>query len=88
MVRFEDEQRLDRGANNLYQADEDMTPEPVEAPKIVQGMLEESNVQAITELSRMIEIQRGHQSLSRAIQQEHQRQMRAISKLTRRAAGA
>ena len=87
LVKFEDEQQLRRSANNLYIAPEDQEPQEVENPKIAQGMLEESNVQAILELGEMIKVHRSHQSLGRAIQQEHERQMKAISRISRRAAG-
>lgn len=88
LVKFEDEQQLRRSANNLYIAPEDQEPQEVEKPKIAQGMLEESNVQAISELSRMIKIHRSHQSLGRAIQQEHERQVKAINRISRHAPGA
>ena len=87
LVKFEDEQQLRRSANNLYIAPDDQEPQEVEKPKIAQGMLEESNVQAISELSEMIKVHRSHQSLGRAIQQEHERQMKAISRISRRASG-
>jgi len=88
LVKFEDEQQLRRSANNLYIAPDDQEPQEVEKPKIAQGMLEESNVQAISELNEMIKIHRSHQSLGRAIQQEHERQMKAISRISRSAPGA
>jgi flagellar basal-body rod protein FlgF len=87
LVKFEDEQQLRRSANNLYIAADDQAPQDVENPKIAQGMLEESNVQAISELTSMIKVHRSHQSLGRAIQQEHERQMKAISRISRRASG-
>lgn len=88
LVKFENEQLLQRSANNLYIAPDDVQPEEVEKPKIAQGMLEESNVQAISQLSEMIKVHRSHQSLGRAIQQEHERQMKAINRISRRASGA
>lgn len=87
LVKFENEQLLRRAANNLYSTPDDQLPIDVEKPKIVQGMLEESNVQAIAELSEMIKVHRSHASLGRAIQQEHERQMKAINRLSRQASG-
>jgi len=87
LVKFENDQQLRRSANNLYIASDDQVPQDVENPKIAQGMLEESNVQAISELTMMIKIHRSHQSLGRAIQQEHDRQIKAISRISRRASG-
>lgn len=48
---------------------------------VKQGMLEGSNVQAVTEMTRMIEISREYQSMQRMIQSEHERQRGAIQKL-------
>ena len=87
LVKFEDEQQLRRAANNLYIAPDNQEPQDVEDTKIAQGMLEESNVQAISELNAMIKVHRSHQSLGRAIQQEHERQMKAITRISRRASG-
>jgi flagellar basal-body rod protein FlgF len=87
LVTFDDQQQLRRSANNLYLAPDDLQPKEVEKPKIAQGMLEESNVMAINELTRMITVHRQHQSLGRAIQQEHERQVKAINTISRRAAG-
>ncbi len=83
VVTFNDEQALRRNANNLYSA-QGQEPQPVDTPRVVQGMLEESNVQAIIEITRMIEVLRSHQSTARFVQAEHDRAMRAINRLTRR----
>ena len=88
LVKFENEQALRRTANNLYNSPDDQQPQDVEKPKIAQGMLEESNVKAIAELSEMIKIHRQYQSLGRSIQQEHERQMKAINRLSRRPSAA
>ena len=88
LVKFENEQLLRRSANNLYIAPDEELPQDVERPHIAQGMLEESNVQAIAEFSEMIRIHRQYQSLGRSIQQEHERQMKAINRLARRPSGA
>ena len=88
LVKFENEQSLRRTANNLYNTPDDQQPQDVEKPKIAQGMLEESNVKAIAELSEMIKIHRQYQSLGRSIQQEHERQMKAINRLSRRPSAA
>jgi len=88
LVKFADEQQLQRGANNQYSAPEDQRPEAVEKPRIMQGMLEESNVQAVTELTHMIEIMRTYQGIGKAIEQEHERQLKAINRVARRSQAA
>lgn len=54
---------------------------PVAAPAIVQGALEESNVQAVIELTRMLSDARSFQFVSQYVQAESDRQQSAIDKL-------
>lgn len=82
IVTFEDQQALKRAANNLYIADEE-EPAPVEQPHVVQGMLEDSNVEPVLELTRMMTVMREYQSVGKFIQQEHDRQKKAIERLGR-----
>ena len=50
--------------------------------KVAQRMLEDSNVNAIVEMTNMIEVTRNYQSVQRFIDAEHERQRRAISSIT------
>ena len=79
LVTFEDQQKLERGQNNLYQTDQ--IEKPPERTNIVQGMLEQSNVNSIIELTQMIEIHRKHDSVKRVIDDEHRRIERMINRL-------
>jgi flagellar basal-body rod protein FlgF len=54
---------------------------PVAAPKIVQGGVEESNVQPIVELTRMIDGERQFQFVTQMVQAESDRQKDAIDKI-------
>ncbi len=54
---------------------------PVAAPKIVQGGVEESNVQPIVELTRMIDGERQFQFVAQMVQAESDRQKDAIDKI-------
>jgi flagellar basal-body rod protein FlgF len=54
---------------------------PVAAPVLVQGALEESNVQPVLELTRMLSDARDFQFVSQFIQEESDRQQSAIDKL-------
>ena len=54
---------------------------PVAAPGIVQGALEESNVQPVLELTRMMNDAREFQFVSQYVQSESDRQQAAIDKL-------
>ena len=55
---------------------------PVPQPKIVNGALEQSNVQAVAETSRMMNGLREFQFVSQFVEAEGQRQQTAIDKLT------
>ncbi len=50
---------------------------------MMQGMIEESNVQAVLELTRMMDINRAHESVAKLIQREDDRIKDMIDKLGR-----
>lgn len=80
LVRFENEQAMVKMADGLYDA-EGQAPLPPEDSEVLQGMIEGSNVQGILELTRMIETVRSYSSAGRMINDEHERQRRAIQSL-------
>ena len=80
VVSFENEQRLTRSENGLYDA-EDEQPQQLQRPDIQQGMIETSNVQGVFEMTRMIETVRKYQSASKMTEGEHERQRKAIEHL-------
>ena len=53
-------------------------PRDVESPKIVQGMLEGSNVQPILEMAKIIEISRTYDSVRKFIEREDERMRNMI----------
>jgi len=77
VVRFENEQAMERLAGGLYGTDQ--PPLPAFDTEIVQGMVEESNVQPILELTRMIAVTRNYQATQNLVDTEHERQRRGIS---------
>ena len=76
VVNFDNPRAMRREANNIYATEE--APAPVEGARVLQGMLEESNVNAIQEMTNMIEVHRAYASNQRALQDEHERMRRAI----------
>lgn len=52
------------------------------ATKIMHGMLEDSNVQTIVQMTSMIQVTRNYQAVQKFLDQEHQRQMNAVSTIT------
>ena len=81
VVTFENERRLDKVAGNLFRSDD--TPDEKSSAEVVQGVIEESNVQPVVEITRMIRALRSYQSAQSMIDREHDRQRQAIDKLTR-----
>lgn len=84
VVDFENEQLLRKGENGLYSSDE--PPVNIAQPRIEQGMLENSNVQPILELTRMIQVHRDYQSIQNFVKAEDDRLKTAIERLGRASA--
>ena len=80
MVRFANEQALTPTESGLFETDQ--VPELATDARVVQGMLEESNVQPILEMTKMIDAMRGYQGTQRIVETEHERQRTAIEALT------
>lgn len=81
VFEFDNLQELRPEGNGLYSA---KTPgRPATETKMVQGSLEGSNVNSIQETTRMIEILRTYQSTMRMIQNEQERQVSAITTLSK-----
>ena len=57
------------------------TPQPAIKPHVVQGSLEESNVQPVTELTQMMQTEREFQFVSQFVSSEADRQQSAIDKI-------
>lgn len=55
---------------------------PVNPPSIIQGAMEDSNVQPVLEMTRMLDNERQFQMLTQMIQAEGDRQQNAIDKLS------
>ena len=79
-VHFDNPQTLRRVGNGLY----DTTADPqVEArPEMVQGMLEESNVQPVREMTNLISVTREYESTQKIIDAEGDRVRKAMQTLS------
>jgi flagellar basal-body rod protein FlgF len=79
VVAPSDPNKLTAEGGRLLRAD---TPTAAVArPKMIQGVVEDSNVQPITELGRMITVQRDFQFATQFVQAEGQREQDAIAKI-------
>ncbi len=79
VFEFKDEQALISVGSGFYIAAE--KPEISETSKIMQGAVEQSNVQGIEEMTRMIEVSRAYQRVARLLETDHQRRATAIQRL-------
>jgi len=79
MVRFADPQALSAVGAGLFKTD--ASPEPDAVSSISQGMVEDSNVQPIIEMTNLIQVTRDYEAAQKMIEGEHERQLRAIANL-------
>lgn len=73
--------QITHDGGTTFAADGD--PQPVENPAVRQGFLEESNVDSVFEITRMIEVQRAYELGQSFLDREDQRIRSAITAMTR-----
>ncbi|MTI19273.1 flagellar basal-body rod protein FlgF [Rhodobacteraceae bacterium RKSG542] len=78
LVEFENAQQLTHQGDNLFTGPE---PFPATNTSIVQGAIESSNVEGVTEITRMIEVTRNYASISKLISERNELQKKAIQQL-------
>ena len=71
VVTVEDKSSLIREGNTYFRADGDIVP--VENPSIFQGFLEQSNVNPVASISRLVELQRAYEMGQSLMDSEDQR---------------
>jgi flagellar basal body rod protein FlgG len=81
LVSFTDAQQVLKEGFNLYAAGEGGAPQPDTKSKVQQGFIEKSNVNAVVEMSRMMEVSRAYTSISTLMQQQSELQKNAIQQL-------
>jgi flagellar basal-body rod protein FlgF len=81
MVSFADAQKLLKEGSNLYSAGTGAAAQPDTTSRVRQGFIEKSNVNSVTEMSRMIEITRAYTSISTLLQTQSDLHKSAIEKL-------
>lgn len=80
VYEFENPQLLERAGNTLFKAE--ITPLLSENPKVNQGVLESSNVQAVLEMTHMIDVSRSVGSTAKLIETYYDLQRRTGSTLS------
>jgi len=82
LVTFQNQQTLRKTALGLYATDQETRPAP-QNTAIAQGMLESSNVEPILEMTNMMELLRQYQNTQNLLDDESDRQRKAIDRLGR-----
>ena len=80
VVEFANDQDLEAAGNGLYKTAAE--PQPVADSRVMQGMIEDSNVQPVLEMTRMIDVLRAYQNTQRMLQSEHDRERTMIQRLS------
>ena len=80
LVNFSDAQKLLKEGLNLYTAGEG-APQPDTKSQVRQGFIEKSNVNAVGEMSRMMEITRAYSQIATLLQQQSDLHKTAIQQL-------
>ncbi|HRO01327.1 flagellar basal-body rod protein FlgF [Nitrobacter sp.] len=81
LVSFPQVQRLVKEGSNLYAAGEGNFARQDTQARINQGFIERSNVNAVTEMSRLVEVSRAYTQMATLLQQQSDLQRSAIEKL-------
>ena len=81
LVSFAQAQQLLKEGSNLYSAGAGTTAQPDTASRLQQGFIEKSNVNSVTEMSRMIEVTRTYTQIATLLQQQSDLHKSAIEKL-------
>lgn len=81
IVEFENYQNLDPAGNGLYKTT--VPTIPADKTTVHQGKLEGSNVQAVIEMTRMIDVSREYQAIQNMMESEHERLRTAAQRLAR-----
>ncbi|MFN3582368.1 flagellar basal-body rod protein FlgF [Phenylobacterium sp.] len=83
VVTFETLGALEKVGDNLYQNTSNLFPQPATEARLRQGMLEGSNVQAILEITRMIEVSRAYEQTAKMMDSEADLSRRSVERLGR-----
>jgi flagellar basal-body rod protein FlgF len=81
LVSFARAQNLLKEGSNLYSAGAGAAAQPDTASKVKQGFIEKSNVNSVTEMTRMIEVTRTYTQIATLLQQQSDLHKSAIEKL-------
>lgn len=79
VVTFEDGQDLQKAGEGLYRTDQVPVPDP--ESRVIQGLLEGSNVRPIVEMTEMMSTLRAYQGTQKVIDSHHELERRMIERM-------
>ncbi len=83
LASFANSGQLKKEGSSLFSAPGGVTPQPApQTVRVVQGAIEQSNVSAVAEMARMIEITRTYSQIANILQQESTERTQALDKLS------
>jgi flagellar basal-body rod protein FlgF len=78
---FADPQALQKTASGMYQNVSNLAPQPVKTAVVMQGMIENSNVDSIKQMSRLIAVSRAYESVANMMSQTGDTSDQSIQRL-------
>jgi flagellar basal-body rod protein FlgF len=81
LVSFERPRQLQKDGGSRFLAPAGVDPRPAERARVTQGAVEKSNVRAVVEMTRMIEITRTYSQVAMMLQQQSDMRRSTIEKL-------
>jgi len=81
MVGFDNPELLQKAGSSTFTAPQGVTPQADTTSRFAQGTLEKSNVRAVLEMSRMIEVTRSYQDVANLLTQQADLQQTSVDKL-------
>ena len=83
LVRFASLAALSKDGNGAYRNDSNIQPQPAADARVMQGMIETSNVQPIAQITRLIEVSRAYESIAHMMDQTADLSGQTIDRLGR-----
>ena len=81
LVSFDQPRQLQKDGGSRFLAPAGVAPQPAVQVSVTQGAIEKSNVRAVVEMTRMIEITRTYSQVAMLLQQQSQMRQDVIEKL-------
>lgn len=79
LVNFDDPQTMEKAGEGLYRTDQ--APQPAVDARVIQGMIEGSNVRPVVEMTDMMSTLRAYQGTQKIIDAHHELERRMIERM-------